>query len=368
MKILPGFIAALAIAAVATYIESILPIHLIGASIIALFIGTAINAFWQPKFFKAGLKFTSKKVLKFAIILLGASLSIGTILEVGKLSLFVMLFTLLTCFGGGYFIGKIFKLNWKLSNLISAGTGICGGSAIAAIAPVIDAEDTDIAYAMSATFLFDMAMILLFPIMGAALGLSDMAYGLWAGTAVNDTSSVVAAGYAFSENAGDFATMVKLTRTLSIIPTVLVFAFINIKIKQKESATITNAFSAVNQKAEKYEVSQTHQIAEITNGKTQAKSQTAPSKVNFLSLFPWFIVGFIALAIVNSFGVIPAEISTLSKSLSQFLMVAALAAIGLNTSFSDMKKSGLAPMAHGFVISALVVIVALASIWIMGLI
>ena len=135
-----------------------------------------------------------------------------------------MLFTLATCFGVGYFIGKALGRNWKMSNLISAGTGICGGSAIAAIAPVIDATDVDVAYGMSATFLFDMAMIVLFPILGRWLGLSDAAYGLWAGTAVNDTSSVVAAGYAFSEQAGDFATMVKLTRTLAIIPTVLSFA------------------------------------------------------------------------------------------------------------------------------------------------
>ena len=127
-----------------------------------------------------------------------------------------MVFTLFTCFGIGYFVGKALKINWKLSNLISAGTGICGGSAIAAISPAIDADDSDIAYAMSATFLFDMAMIVLFPIMGRAMGLSDMAYGLWSGTAVNDTSSVVAAGYAYSEAAGDFATMDKLTRTLAI--------------------------------------------------------------------------------------------------------------------------------------------------------
>ena len=138
----------------------------------------------------------------------------------------VMFFTLLTCFGGGYFIGKALKLNWKLSNLISAGTGICGGSAIAAIAPAIDAEDQDIAFAMSATFLFDMVMIVLFPFLGKLLGMTDAAYGLWAGTAVNDTSSVVAASYAFSEAAGDFAVMVKLTRTLSIIPTVIIFSLI----------------------------------------------------------------------------------------------------------------------------------------------
>ena len=231
-KIIPGFAIAIAIAFVAKFLESLLTIHIIGASVIALFIGMIINGFKQPgEIFAPGIKFTSKKILKFAIILLGASLSIGTILQVGKLSLTVMFFTLLTCFGGGYIVGKMLGLNWKLSNLISAGTGICGGSAIAAIAPVIDAEDKDIAYAMSATFLFDMAMIVLFPILGKEMGLSDMAYGLWAGTAVNDTSSVVAAGYAFSEAAGDFATMVKLTRTLSIIPVVVIFALINANIK-----------------------------------------------------------------------------------------------------------------------------------------
>lgn len=235
IAILPGFGIALVIAAVAKFIEELLPIPLVGASVIALFIGMIINCFWNPKALQKGLKFTSKRILKLAIILLGASLSIGTVLTVGRLSLMVMCFTLLTCFDGGYFVGKALGLNWKLSNLISAGTGICGGSAIAAISPAIDAEDSDIAYAMSATFLFDMAMILLFPIIGRMMGLSDMAYGLWAGTAVNDTSSVVAAGFAYSEAAGDFATMVKLTRTLSIIPTVLIFSFINIRLKQKQA-------------------------------------------------------------------------------------------------------------------------------------
>lgn len=195
--IMPGFVLALLVASIAKFIENLLPIKLIGASVLALFIGMFINYCWQPtSIYQNGLKFSSKKVLKFAIIILGASLNIPIILQIGKLSLTVMIFTLLTCFGGGYFIGKFLGLNWKLSNLISAGTGICGGSAIAAIAPVIEAEDTDI-YAMSATFLFDMAMILLFPIMGRALELSDVAYGLWTGTAVNDTSSVVATGYAY---------------------------------------------------------------------------------------------------------------------------------------------------------------------------
>ncbi len=187
-----------------------------------MFIGMIVNRFYAPNDrTKPGIKFTSKKILKFAIILLGASLNITTVLTVGKFSLTVMLFTLATCFGLGYVIGKALGLDWKTSSLINAGTGICGGSAIAAIAPVIEATDMDIAYGMSATFLFDTIMVVVFPLLGRAMSLSDAAFGLWAGTAVNDTSSVVATGYAFSEAAGDFATMVKLTRTLAIIPTVL---------------------------------------------------------------------------------------------------------------------------------------------------
>lgn len=336
---LPGIIVAFGIAIVARFLESLLPIPLVGASVIALFIGMFFNRFWHPVQLKKGLTFTSKKLLKFAIILLGASLSIGTILTVGKMSLVVMCFTLLTCFGGGYFIGRALGLNWKISNLISAGTGICGGSAIAAIAPVIDAEDSQIAYAMSATFLFDMVMIVLFPIMGHWLGLSDMAYGLWAGTAVNDTSSVVAAGFAFSEAAGDFATMVKLTRTLSIIPTVLIFALINTRIKQKASQT---------------------------NG--QLPVNAGKSKVNIFKIFPWFILGFIALALVNSLGFIPVSMSQGLKEVSKFLMVAALGAIGCNTNFKEMRKSGFAPMVHGFVISLLVVVVAIGVEWAMGIV
>lgn len=334
----PGILIALIIATIAKVIEILLPIHLIGASIIALFIGIIINSFYKPsETLTPGLKFTSKKILKLAIILLGSSLSIGTILTVGKLSILVMIFTLITCFGGGYIIGRLLGLNWKLSNLISAGTGICGGSAIAAIAPVIEAEEKDIAYAMSATFLFDIMMILLFPIMGNWLGLSDMAYGLWAGTAVNDTSSVVAAGYAFSEAAGDFATMVKLTRTLSIIPVVVVFGVINARLKQKE----------------------------LSSSEVESSIQ---KKVNISSVIPWFILGFIALAIINSLGIIPPAISNIMKELSKFLMISALASIGLNTNFNEMRKSGFTPMLHGFIISALVVIVAITVEYFMGIV
>lgn len=339
LKLFPGILLSVAVAGVACLIERLLPIHVVGSAVIAMFIGMVINHFVKDtKPLAPGLKFTSKKILKFAIILLGLSLNITTIVTVGKLSLTVMIFTLLTCFGGGYFIGKALGLNWKLSNLISAGTGICGGSAIAAIAPTIEADDQDIAYAMSATFLFDMAMIVLFPIMGHALGMTDQAFGIWAGTAVNDTSSVVATGYAFSEGAGDFATMVKLTRTLAIIPTVLTFAFIQLGIKRKEA---------------------------LATAKTQGALK---ADFSFTKIFPWFILGFLGMSVLTSLFSFPATLVSGAKTISKFLMVCALAAIGLNTSFSGMKKAGIRPMLHGFIISALVVLVALGVEMTMGIV
>ena len=223
-------------------------------------------------------------------------------------------------------------MNWKLSNLISAGTGICGGSAVAAIAPVIDAEDKDVAFAISSTFLFDMVMVAIYPIMGKLLGLSDIAYGIWAGTSVNDTSSVVASGYAFSELAGDFATMVKLTRTVAIIPTVLVFAYIGIRIKRKE-----------------------------------VQPRNEGEKVKITKIIPWFIGGFLLMAILNSVGFIPTAASAIIKNTSKFLMVTALAAIGLGTSIADFKKAGLKPMFYGITIDTLVTLTALVVIWCMGL-
>ena len=327
-----GVAICFAVAALSVLLEKLIPGELLGASIIALFMGTIINSFFHPTWIKPALKFASKKILKAAIILLGASLSVNTILSVGKMTFFVMIFTFAMCFGGGYFIRKLFGLNWKLSNLISAGTGICGGSAVAAIAPVIDADDKDIAFAMSSTFLFDMVMIALYPLMGKALGMSDIAYGIWAGTSVNDTASVVASGYAFSEAAGDFATMVKLTRTIAIIPTVLVFAWIGVRMKKKEMQT-------------------------SSGGK----------KVNMMKIIPWFIGGFLLLAIANSIGFIPAAVSGIMKTASKFLMVTALAAIGLSTSITDFKKAGLKPMFYGITIDTLVTLTALAVIWCMGL-
>ena len=277
-------------------------------------------------------KKASKKLLQYCVVGLGFGMNFHESLAAGREGMTFTVVSVVTVMIVGVVLGRLLRIDRKNSYLISSGTAICGGSAIAAVAPVIDAKDSDIAYALSATFLFDMAMIVLFPIMGRAMGLSDMAYGLWTGTAVNDTSSVVAAGYAFSEGAGDFATMVKLTRTLAIIPTVVVFSFVSMHLRKKEAAA--------------------------SGGAVQIK---------WKSVFPWFILGFLAMAVLSSVGVIPAAAAAALKKVSKFLMVTALAAVGLNTSFAEMKKSGAAPMVHGFLISALVVLVALAVEYFMGI-
>ena len=331
--LIPGAALALGIACIAKWLETLessAGLHLIGASVIALFIGMAINAFFQPnKTTAPGIKFTSKKVLKFAIVLLGASLNIRTVLTVGRFSLTVMLFTLATCFGLGALIGRALGLNWKTSSLINAGTGICGGSAIAAIAPVIEADDMDIAYGMSATFLFDTVMIVVFPLLGRWLGLSDAAFGLWAGTAVNDTSSVVATGYAFSEAAGDFATMVKLTRTLAIIPITLVLSLMQAK-----------------------------------------KAGTGQGGFRLKNAFPLFILWFVCASVVTtictSLGVPSAMFQPL-KELSKFFIIMAMAAIGLNSNVVKLVKSGGKPLLLGLCCWLGITAVSLLMQHVMGL-
>lgn len=322
-----GIILTFILAYIGIFFSSFIPYNLISGSVFALLSGMILNPYVSEfRIFKEGINFVSKQVLRFSIVLMGLTLSFSQVLLVGRYSLIVMVFTLFTAFIGGWLLGKLFGMNWKLSGLISAGTGICGGSAIAAIAPVIEADIKDIAYAISATFIFDILMVILFPIAGRYFGMSDMGYGLWTGTAVNDTSAVVAAGYAFSDIAGGFAVIVKLTRTLSIIPAVLIFSIINKHVESKKSA-----------------------LQPVTENK---------KKVSLKDIFPYFILLFLIMVGIKSTGLIPEKASTLASSTSKYLMVMALGAIGLRTNFREVARSGFKPMLHGFIISMLVVTVS----------
>jgi uncharacterized integral membrane protein (TIGR00698 family) len=231
-----------------------------------------------------------------------------------------MAFTLAAAFGVGYLCKRVFKINWKLASLLSVSTAICGGTAVATLGPTIRAKNRDIAYAISATFIFDIITVIAFPWIGRLLGLGDTGYGLWIGTAVNDTSSVVAAGYAFSDAAGSLATIVKLTRTLFIVPVVLIFSWI------------------------------------------YAKKDTPPQgveKVNIRKIFPWFILGFLAVVGIRSTGVVPDNIVAGMSFLSKFCLSMALAAIGLNTSLKEVAGVGIKPMVAGIIIDTSVVFVSL---------
>lgn len=318
-----GISATILLALLAKLLSSFIPYNLISAGVFAMLIGMLLH----PVIKKAGncqegINFVAKKVLRASIVFMGATLSFTQVFHVGKQSLIVMVFTLITAFGFGNLFGRMFHMNWKLSNLISAGTGICGGSAIAAISPTIEAEDNDIAYAISATFIFDIVMVILFPIMGHYLNMTDLGYGLWTGTAVNDTSSVVAAGYAFSDAAGNYAVIVKLTRTLSIVPIVLIFSYVNQWMKAKQNANGTRV------------------------------------KVKITKIFPWFILMFLGMVALRSTNIITQDMGNHLSSISKFCMIMSLGAIGLKTDFKKVAKSGFQPMLHGFIISALVVVVS----------
>lgn len=322
-----GFLFTLVLGAFSMWLSKLIPGDIIGSSVLALVLGMILHPVLEkiPQI-SSGVKFVSKKILKLGIILMGITLSFSQVLMVGKYALMLMVFTLLTAFGGGYVLSKIFKVNWKLYSLLSTSTAICGGTAVATLGPVIEADDKDIAYAISATFLFDLLTVIAFPWIGHAIGLSDTSYGLWVGTAVNDTSSVVAAGYGFSEIAGSFAVIVKLTRTLFIIPIVLIFSYIHTRNKIRST-----------------------------------QGSKIDKKINIVSIFPWFILMFIAMVTVKSTGLVPENIVTGISFLSKLFMVMAMSAIGLNTSLKEVKGVGWKPMFLGVCIDSSVVFVSLGA-------
>lgn len=324
-KNLSGIMLSGTIAIIAYIISLFLPAGILGGTLIALILGMLLNPLiCRYEVFEKGINFTSKIILRTGIIIAGITLSFSQVIKAGKYALILMLFTLVTSFGVGYICKKVFKINWKLASLLSVSTAICGGTAVATIGPTIRAKNRDIAYAISATFIFDIITVIAFPWIGRLLGLGDTGYGLWIGTSVNDTSSVVAAGYAFSDAAGMLATIVKLTRTLFIVPIVLIFSWIYAK---KESPS-----------------------------QGSAKDTT---KVNIRKIFPWFILGFLAVVAIRSTGIAPDNAVTGISFLSKFFLSMALAAIGLNTSLKEVTGVGIKPMIAGVIIDSSVVFVSL---------
>lgn len=326
MKILrtlfPGLILAAIIAVIATLLGNVFP--LIGGAVFGILLGILANSLFAiPRKAEAGLRFASKRVLQWAIVALGGGLSLTQVYKVGMSSFSVMIFTLLAAFTTAFTFGKLMKIPIKLTSLIGVGTAICGGSAIAAISPIIEAEDQDIAYSISTIFLFNIIAVVIFPPLGHLLGFTDKAFGLWAGTAINDTSSVVAAGYAYGNEAGAYATIVKLTRTTMIIPLSFIFA------------------------------------ATVSVFKKRAAASKREINYSFRQIFPWFILWFLAASLFNTLGFISGPAVTYITACGKFLIVVALSAIGLNSDFRKMLKTGFKPMLLGLLVWFSVTIVSL---------
>jgi uncharacterized integral membrane protein (TIGR00698 family) len=323
--IAPGFALALAVAAVATVVGQYVP--LIGSAVPGAVIGAAIAIAVKPGARLApGVKWASTFVLQCSVVLLGAQLSIAEAARVGVSSLPVMLGTLAICLGAAWLYGRLLGVPGDLRTLIGVGTGICGGSAIAAVSPVIEAASTDVAYAISTIFLFNIAAVLVFPLLGHALGMSQQSFGLFAGTAVNDTSSVVATATTYGAAATSHAVVVKLVRTLMIIPICLGLATL-----------------------------------------TARKHRPAPARMSprrVLKLVPWFLIGFVLVAAVNSAGVIPAGAHAPLEHASVFLVSVALSAIGLSTNVAALRKAGHRPLLLG---ALLWITVATASLGLQAL-
>lgn len=305
------------IAMIAFFIGQQFP--LIGHSFAAIILGIfAANSPLSTYINQPTVKKMSSLLLKIGIVLLGFTLSFKqlSLTTVGALP--IILLVIIIAFLTASYFGKRLKLASKQRTLIGAGTAICGGSAIAAIAPIIEAEDDDITYALSTIFIFNLLALIIFPLLATIFNLNDLQYGVFVGTAIQDTSSVVAAGYQYSELAGDTATLVKLLRTLMIVPVSLLA---------------------------------THQRLRGIKAKNRSYS--------LIKVFPLFIFFFIiTIALANLFA-FPDTFTNLMKTLSRANLTIALAAVGMSVNFRKLRQAGLNTIKLGAVTWAVVIVVSL---------
>jgi len=309
-KLLPGLALCVAIAAVALLVGREVP--LVGAPLIAIAIGVVIANTARDTIRLSTLKTgdIAKMCLKTGIVILGASLDLGDILHTGGNSLLFLALTVTAGLVTSLVLGKAMGIDWRIRCLIGMGTTICGASAIAALAPVIRAKSAEIAYAVTVVFFFNMIAVFLFPALGHLFHLSDTGFGIWTGTAVNDTSAVVAAGFAFSNDAGSIATIVKLTRTTLIIPLVIGFGL---------------ALPWLDPEAPKVEVSLVRRVYDS---------------------FPLFILFFLTASLITTLGLTGGHTADI-QVLGRWVMVVALAAVGLQGHWRAFAGAGARPLLLG---------------------
>ena len=288
----------------------------------------AAGAQWLPMLKAVGLALLRLSLLWVIVLVIGGRVVpwvLNQILRTRSQELFTLT-VLVAAFATAFLAGRFLKVQGRTATLIGVGTAICGGSAIAATAPVVQAEEEEVAHAISTIFLFNVLAAFLFPFLGHLLGMGDFTFGLWAGTAVNDTSSVAAAGYSYSQAAGDLAVIVKLTRTLMIVPVTLFLAFYTSKKKAAGSPE------------------QTYSLGKI---------------------FPWFVLGFLLASLLSTFLPLPQEIWGFLAQLGKYFIVMAMAAIGLNTNVVQLLRKGGRPVLLGLITWAVLSLASLGAIWLL---
>jgi len=304
----PGFACAVVVAAIATALAPFAPI--LGAPVIAILLGVLIrSALPIPAAFAPGIARSAKQVLQLAIVVSGFGVPLAAIWRTGLGTLPITLGTIAIALVTAPFVGRLLGLDVKLRELVSIGTAICGASAIAAVSSVIDPSEAEVSLAIATIFFYNIVAVLTFPLIGHALGLTQAQFGVWAGTAINDTSSVVAAGFAYGSEAGTHATIVKLTRATLILPIVGALALLKVRAQR-----------------------------------------TAAAQVPWVKIVPWFILWFLAAALVNTAGLIPTDWHAGISNAATFLISAALAAIGLQTALGTLFSAGARPLVLGFVL------------------
>ena len=352
-----GVLLALGVTALAFFLSSmpVAPFTLAGGRhpiepvMMAIILGMILSNVWTPpKVMQPGLKFSVKKLLPLGIVLLGARLNFKEMLTVGADGLVLSIVETAVALLLLFFLTRLLRLPRKLGVLLGIGTAICGGTAIVATAPVIEAEEKDVAFSVATVTLLGLIAMFALPFLGHVLQLNDKQFGIWAGLAIHQTPQVVAAGFAYSSEAGQTATIVKLARVCLLAPVVFLVGLVYARQKLK------------------------------TTGVRERKN------INYAHLFPMFVLGFLAMALLKTCGLLPdltfhahkgilnpgdrsVSLAGLFEDTSKFLITISMAGVGLETKFSAMRQTGMKPFAASLLAVLVVATLVLALIKTLGI-
>jgi uncharacterized integral membrane protein (TIGR00698 family) len=306
--LLPGLLLTASIAMLAFLLRHASGISALSPLMIAIVIGMLVrNTVGIGARYRPGLAFTMKRLLRFGIVLLGLQLSLSQMFGVGIAGLLIIAATLAATFVVTIWLGRRLGVERKLTELIAAGTSICGASAVIATNSVTQAPEEDVAYAVAGVTVFGSASMLLYPALLPLLHLSAHEYGLWAGASIHEVAQVIAASFQGGKEAGEFGTIVKLSRVMLLAPTVLALG-----------------------------------CAAARRVRSAAAGYDRPARPGIP--VPWFVLGFIAMMLVSSLGLIPSADKAQLAQNTTFLLSISLAAMGLETDLGKLVAKGWRPL------------------------